>query len=119
MSLHITPEMMEATYELLLHTLPFKRWKLPSADEVSFVVIETDHFAADYNFLAGKTHRIRINNKWIGSLPKLLICIAHEMVHMRLECECVSDQLSAGHGPPFQKLARLVCKHHGFEEKSF
>lgn len=119
MSLHITPEMIEATYDLLRETPPFKRWKLPIADEVSFCVMDCDTHSADYIMLGEHTHRIRINNKWTGTLGKLIANLAHEMVHLHLYIACPSDQDHEGHGPVFQKAAAQVCRHHGFDMKGF
>jgi hypothetical protein len=119
MSLHITHQMIEGAYELLRETPPFRRWKLPEADDVSFAVMDCETHAADYLMVGDKTHRIRINNKWTGTLSKLIANLAHEMVHLHLQCACPNDQAAENHGPAFQKAAAQVCKHHGFDMKGF
>jgi len=43
--------------------------------------------------------------------------MAHEMVHLYIWRKGSKDR--AEHGAEFKKLARLVCKHHGFEEATF
>lgn len=118
MSLHLTIEMIELSYDLLRETPPFKRWKLPHSDEIQFDIIEVDTHSADYILVRDKTHRIRINNKWTGTLAKLIANLAHEMVHLRLESVCQNDR-DDQHGPEFQRLAAQVCRHHGFDRKGF
>ena len=115
--LHLTPAMCEAAYELLHATPPFRRKKLPPADEVSFVVIWTDRCGADYFRLKNGTHRIRINGKWCGSLQPLLQAMAHEMTHMMVDLACPSDQ--AHHGSRFNRAAARVCRCHLFDPRRF
>lgn len=110
--------MLETAYNLLCTTPPFRRWKLPHADEVQFDIMECDTHSADYFMVGNNTHRIRINNKWTGTLSKLLANLAHEMVHLHLHTTCKSDQ-GDDHGPQFQKTAAQVCRHHGFDIKGF
>lgn len=117
MTLHITPAMMEASYELLRTTPPFRGWKLPAADEVEFKVISSESRSADYFRKADGTHCIRANQKWIGSLNGLVATMAHEMCHMHHNIECPSNQ--AWHGKWFQSAARQVCRYHHFDPKSF
>lgn len=114
MPLHITPEMVETSYELLRLTPPFKGWKLPHADEVLFSILKTKDRHGDYTFDAGK-HHIRISYRRHKTLHALTMTLAHEMVHMR-------DQITgthAEHGATFNKLADTVCKYHGFDRGQF
>lgn len=116
MALHLTPEMVEATYELLRATRPFRGWKLPEADDVVFHIINSDSFSGDY--LPTKNgHRIRVNAKWCGTLEKLTRIMAHEMVHLHLAIACPTDV--AHHGHRFNKAAAIVCRHHNFDPKGF
>ena len=112
MSLHLTPEMLEQSYILLCTTLPFRRWRMPSADEVSFVVMSVNDRSADYYRLKNGTHRIRINNKWCDTLDKLNRDMAHEMVHLHLKINCPSNK--GVHGKLFNSRAAQVCRHHVF-----
>ena len=115
--LHLTTDMCAAAYELLRVTPPFRRCKLPPADEVSFVVLWTDKCGADYFRLKDGTHRIRVNGKWHGSLPGLIQTMAHEMTHMMVDLACPSDQ--AHHGKRWTAAAVRVCRFHVFDHKRF
>jgi len=112
----LTPEILERTYDLLRATKPFKRWKLPPGDEVEFHVTKHTDIHGDC-VDAGHAHVIRISSTFHGSLPPLLVTMAHEMCHVRQHI--IAPQDRAEHGALFKKLARQVCKHHGFDLKAF
>ena len=42
--------------------------------------------------------------------------MAHEMVHIY---NVSKGHTRSEHGAEFQRCARLVCKHHGFDQKMF
>lgn len=119
--LHITPEMCAAMYDFLLQTPPFRAWRkrgtLPPSDEVEFHVIASNSRSGDSLRRAGGSWRIRINNKWGGTVPFLFSVMAHEMVHVHLDTECPNDV--AHHGARFRRAAELVCKHHSLCSKGF
>ena len=46
--MQITPELLEASYELLRSMPPFKRWKLPHADNVVFRVLKMPRLYAEH-----------------------------------------------------------------------
>lgn len=112
--LHVTPEMVEATYELLKLTKPFRGWKLPAADEVVFSVMWTERFSADYAFENGR-HHIRVSGKKHRTLGSLIPTVAHEMCHMRDELKCVRSH----HGASFKRMADQVCRYHHFDRGQF
>lgn len=115
---HVTHEICVAAYDLIRACPPFKSWKLPPGEEVEFHIISSTTHSADYMFLKSKNvHRIRINEKWTGTLWKLILNLMHEMCHMKHEVDCPNDQ--AHHGKRFQKLAQTVCKIHILDIKSF
>jgi uncharacterized protein YbaP (TraB family) len=107
MGLHLTPAILEASYELLRVSLPFRRWGLPHADDVEFHV--TRHKDRDGDCTDGDTYTIRISAERHSTLARVLETMAHEMCHMR----------DITHGSLFQRLAKQVCKHHGFDPKTF
>ncbi len=113
--LNLTPELMEATYELLRLTPPFKAWKLPEADAVAFHVIGSVH-QADH-CMVGDMHQIRISANKHKTLRALTETMAHEMIH------CHEAQLKlrsdVAHGAKFQRFADRVCKIHGFDRGQF
>lgn len=114
MTLALTPATLEAAYEYLRTTLPFRRWKLPHADEVEFHVIHKRGMFADCE-TAGEKHTIRISTVKVGRTQTLIETMAHEMVHVRLDRQGVK----AHHGADFQRCAAQVCRHHGFDPKTF
>lgn len=114
MALHMTPDMLETTYELLRLTPPFRGWKLPDADGVRFSILKTQDMQGDYSFDDG-THHIRISYSRHKTLHALTMTLGHEMVHMR-------DQIigaKADHGKSFHRMADQVCRHHGFDRGQF
>lgn len=114
MALHITPQLVAATYELLRMTLPFRRWKLPHADDVEFHITEHSDIDGDCLVSGGKV-RIRVTADRNNTLGKLLLTLGHEMCHVRQEVVAPEDV----HGEPFMHLARLVCRRHGFRMEDF
>lgn len=117
MPVHITPAMIEATYELLRTAPPFRRWHLPPGDDVEFRVFTCNSHAADYYRKADGTHVLRVNANWTGTLHGLLRHVAHEMVHLAHGIACPSDQ--AHHGAWFRHKAAQVCRHLLLDPKSF
>jgi hypothetical protein len=116
MNLRLTPAMLEATYELLRLTKPFKQWKLPHADDVEFHVTRHADRRGDC-VDAGHAHVIRISETQHDTLVDLIETMAHEMVHLRLDIIRPKDK--ATHGVWFKRLAKQVCRHQGFEEATF
>jgi len=116
MTLHLTPAMLEASYELLRTTLPFRRWKLPHAGEIEFKVLRLPH-RGDTASWGDDLHEICLSTKWHPILSELLLTMAHEMCHVRQYMERPNDR--AHHGAYFKKCARQVCRHHGWDYKTF
>lgn len=118
MRLHSTPEMLEAAYELLRATPPFKRWKLPASDDVEFHVTR---IPGCYGYLhcnvTTKTYIIKISHEHIPHVTKMLATMAHEMCHMRQHL--LEPNRPVAHGPKFKRLAAQVCRHHGFDAATF
>lgn len=113
MPLRLTPDMLAAGYDFLRETQPFKGWKLPPAEDVGFAVIRAAHFA-DFGFENG-VPVIRVSETKNGHSVTLLATLAHEMVHLRQFR--LGD--SGNHNALFARLARAVCRAHGFDIRSF
>jgi hypothetical protein len=116
--LHLTPAMLEAAYELLRATSPFRRWKLPEPDDVEFRVTREKN-------LCGTCHRneklvwcIAISTDRVGRLDNLIRVLAHELIHIREE-DYYPNRQDVQHSAVFVQLAAQVCRHHGFDEKLF
>jgi hypothetical protein len=120
--MHLTPAILEAAYNYLRATPPFKNWKLPDSDAVEFRVIATRRNRKTKQILYGDYDHadppvIRISSSAHKKLNGALETMAHEMVHM---FQRTTDQKnSAMHGPKFRRLAAQVCKQHGFNLKDF
>lgn len=115
MALHLTPEMLEAAYELLRATPPFRGWRLPAGDDVEFHV--TRHVDIHGDCVdAGHAHVIRISERKHSTIQALLVTMAHEMCHMRQDIKAPHE---GEHGKIFKQLAQRVCRYHGFDLKAF
>lgn len=110
--LTVTPALIRACYAALRETLPFRRWKLPEANDVTFATLRTRNMLGDYTFdsSAARPHTIRASGAKHSRMETLLATIGHEMCHMRLEVSGCKER--GEHGPAFKRLAALCCKHH-------
>jgi hypothetical protein len=107
----ITLTTVEAAYELLRTTPPFKGWRLPESDDVEFILTPLKDALADHCY-DGITHTIRICLIRHTHLSTLLISLAHEMVH-------IVDRGKAAHGASFKRRAAAVCRQHGWDLGAF
>lgn len=115
MALHITPEIVETTYELLRMTPPFAKWKLPHADDVRFSILKTKDRSGDFALDENGRPHIRISYARHKTLHMLTMTLAHEMCHLRDH----QLRVTSGHGASFNKHADAVCKVHGFDRGQF
>lgn len=112
--MHLTPEILVANYSLLRVCEPFRRWRLPDPDDIAFRVTRSNHESAAFHVEA-EGLQIDVSDRLHGTLPQLLVSMAHEMVHLRQHLLGRAPT----HGQEFQHLARQVCRHHGFDIKAF
>lgn len=118
MTVKLTPELLESTYDLLCHTAPFDSWNLPAGEDVDFVVLRTDAKRGDYCWSPKrKRHMIRISSRCHGTLANLVETMAHEMIHLHEKASGLAT--SAEHSAAFRKLADQVCKVHRFDPLAF
>ena len=116
MTLRLTPAMLEAAYEYLRSTPPFRGWRLPHADDVEFRVLNTKDYMALWE-KNGTQHRISISDSRVGHTHTLMVAMAHEMVHIRQDRDGTEDKQD--HNDAFRKHARRICRVHGFDPKEF
>lgn len=109
--------MLESAYELLRTTPPFRNWRLPEPDDVSFRVIATEADRGAFRIVRG-IPTIYISRGTIGRLSSLLKTMAHEMVHLHEET-AHSAREDVVHSKTWVTLAARVCHHHEFDEKLF
>lgn len=115
MTLRLSPELLELTYDLLCHTAPFDRWNLPPGEDVTFKVIKSAALRGDYCW--DGQHTIRISSRSIGTLQTLTETMAHEMIHLHQQA---NGTVTRGeHNAAFNKFAEQVCKAHKFDPKAF
>jgi hypothetical protein len=119
--LTLTPEMLEGAYEYLRVSPPFCRWGLPHADHVSFKVMGAKdrfgHFRGRHRRARGDDFsEIAISAGLVKTTDLLLSTMAHEMIHLYQD---ETGTARGHHNPKFLKLAKRVCKIHGFDQDSF
>jgi len=116
MALHLTPDMLEATYELLRTTPPFRGWKLPPGDEVEFRVSAHAAYYGEYQW-RGTCHRITISARYASQLSSMMRTMAHEMIHLHQRIACTENKNQ--HNARFRRIAAMVSRLHGFDPASF
>lgn len=131
-TLRLTPEVLEAAYEFLRITSPFKGWSLPHADDLEFRV--TRHADRWGHFDDGESEARALGKSKPKASPRPYTCIAvseihvtnslilletmaHEMCH--LHQHLIGSKAWPHHGPQFRALARRVCQVHGFKLETF
>lgn len=111
---HLTPEMMEASYEYLRLTPPFKAWRLPEGDELDFHVLKTDRIHGDCGMVNGRIY-IRVSMALVGRTDTLAPTMAHEMIHV----EQFRRRDPGTHNEFFRRAAKRCCGWHGFDLTTF
>lgn len=111
----MTPEILEAAYELLRATPPFSKWKLSHPDDLIFAVDVDRSCHAKFDCWTDGTRKITVSAHYIKGTQELLPTMAHEMVHLRQELTKHNDH----HGPWFQKWSKQVCDAHGWNLATF
>lgn len=120
MTLRLTPEMLETLHDFLCTTPPFKKWKLPTSDEIKLVISGGHDYFAKYRW-DGKQHVITVSDTAVGHTITLIETYSHELIHLHLE---IKGQESRRGGPSchnkyFRRFAAQVCRYHGFDPKAF
>jgi len=114
--MHISPAMLEFSYEYLRASRPFNRWKLPEADDIAFnVTMAKDYYGFFQQTETGK-RSISVSAFRVGHALTLLSVMAHEMVHLRL---ALRGEYPLKHSSEFRRLAAVVCREHGFDPRAF
>jgi SprT-like family. len=114
-TLPLTPEIMEAAYEFLRFTPPFKNWRLPPGDDVVFHVsadMIIGYYTRDHN------HHIALSSKRIGTTALVMHIMAHEMIHLHQALR-KTETRNTEHNAEFDRLAKRVATIHGWDFKEF
>lgn len=118
--LPLTPDMVAAVYECLRQFPPFSSWKLPPAEEVEFRVHNQPNTMGEYTRYARTAdHIVIVSSLTIGHFATLASVVAHEMVHLKQALDKTEPKRAGGHNAEFRRLAKQVCKIHGWDYKAF
>jgi hypothetical protein len=119
MTLRLTPDLLAAAYEYLRSSPPFRGWHLPDADEVGFTVTRhQDRFSHLKRFVRSKEAEVGVSEQLVGRSHTLIEAMAHEMVHLFQHLRG-TETPGTHHNAQWQRLAKNVCRHHGFDPKTF
>jgi hypothetical protein len=111
----LTPDMLEAAYEYLRASKPFRGMKLPHPDDLVFRVSRhADRFA--HFWAVNNNHwELAVSEVNVDSTLILLPTMAHEMIHLYQE----KNKLLGNHNEEFMRVAKLVCRYHKFDLTTF
>jgi hypothetical protein len=120
MGLRLSATVIAGAYEFLRLTAPFKSWRLPPAEEVDFVVSRHRFNVGYHRGLRRKvrSHEIGISEVCVGHTNTLLRTVAHEMIH-QYQQRSRTETPNTEHNAEFTRLGKIVCRHHGWDEKEF
>lgn len=116
----LTPKTVEAAYVFLCATPPFSAWKMPCVEEMRFRVMKSHRVQAWFQVCGrgpGRERILAVSVNCIGHTNSLIGAVAHEMVHVYMDAHGLDT--AGEHTKTFYKLARRVCKIHGFDPKTF
>jgi hypothetical protein len=114
---HLTPDMMEGAYNLLLTMPPFRGWKLPPAEEIVFYVTGAKDRRGSYHQDKAGRHVISMSWRCVKHYDTLIRTMAHELCHLEEIKHCARFDIE--HSAVFEKLADRVCKVHPFDRGIF
>ncbi len=113
-----TPETLEGIYSALRACPPFKRWKLPLAENVEFHVTRHHDREGDYYRDAKGEHVIRASERFVlHDYQSLSALVAHEMIHLAQFLH--GHENRAQHNADFKRRAKRVCQILGFDPATF
>lgn len=116
--LHLDREILAGMYEALRVCPPFRRWRLPPASDIRFVVSRHKDREGQYTrILRTDKHFIYVSTVRIGHFDSLAIVMAHEMIH--LEQAIAKKETRGEHNADFRRKAARVCKTLGFDPRLF
>jgi hypothetical protein len=108
-------------YDFLASTPPFNGWNLPDARAVTFKVIDPSEKlycdSGGYHTVHAGQHVIAIHPLRIDQTDELIRTVAHEMIHLYRDHAGIGggNTEDTWHDEWFQKMARRVCRAHGFD----
>lgn len=114
----LKPDHAAAAYDFIRALPPCSRWGLPPADEVEFTIKHDPSIYGLYTrWLHDGVHIIVISSAVVGHTETLLASVAHEMVHLKQAKD--RTETSGQHNAEWRRLAKTICRIHGFDPKAF
>jgi hypothetical protein len=119
MSLHLTPDILESSYEALRKARPFLGRGLPHCDDLEFRVTRHKDRYGHFGDRDGKNPwtNISISSVCVTTWHELQETMAHEMIHVDLFLR--GDPHWHAHGKSFTRRATRVCRELGFNPETF
>lgn len=115
--MHLTVENLAATYTLLLTCKPFRNWKMPPAEQVSFRVTRDRHYCGQYG-VDGKEHQIDISARRCTHITTMMQTMAHEMLHLAQRVR-KRETNNTQHNFDFIASAARISMELGFDPGDF
>ncbi len=113
--LHITPELVIASYDLCRLSAPIRSWRLPHPDQLQFTILTTRDRFAHFKASSDGRHEMAFSTAMIGTLDTLNRAMLHELCHL----QAYRLEKSTGHGRCWKALRNRVCLHHHLDPKCF
>ena len=118
--LPLKPDIIAAMYSCLRLMPPFSRWRLPPAEEIEFRVNKQRDTMGEYSrYIRTSDHIVTISSATIGHFSTLAAVVSHEMIHLKQAIDKTESRRLSVHNVEFRRLARQVCKLHGWDYKAF
>ena len=115
MGFHLSPETLEACYDLLRTVPPYKRWRLPPGNEIEFKVsIQRHLLGAHTKTRHYKEHTIIISAARNRHLATVLRTMAHEMIHL-YQAHYNRETAGASHNEDFWRCKEKAGRLLGFD----
>ena len=116
MRLILSPAILQAAYAYLSETAPFNKWNLPDAEDVIFRV---GYHRTTYGCCIRyrKKLKVTISSRLHKTTAKVMETMAHEMIHVYQMHHRM--KIKSNHDASWQRLAKVVCEHHGFDPGPF
>jgi hypothetical protein len=108
----VTPQTVQAIYEMLIQLPPFNRWNLPPSSKVNFEVTNDQNCYGEYE---PEPHTIRISSAKLSFLDHCVRTTAHELIHMRLYIK--GSKSWDKHDVVFNELSHKVAIQLGYDPK--
>jgi hypothetical protein len=108
----ITPQTIQAIYEMLIQLPPFNKWNLPPSSKVIFEVTNDPTCYGEYE---PEPHTIRISSAKLSFLDHVVRTMAHELIHLRLYMK--GSKSWDKHDKVFLSLSSKVALQMGYDPK--